>query len=134
MLLWNLWLGGDAADFGDNGNWTGQFDLDAGQNRETSEQPCSFCNANSTIQLAQVTSFDVIHDLTKPEATLRECKRVLKVRELADMSLAEEGRTEIPQRNYFMFVYLGLYCHSRPTAISLWLISELRQAGRMSWA
>ncbi|CAE7526372.1 lig1 [Symbiodinium pilosum] len=43
---------GDAADFGDNGNWTGQFDL--------------------------VTSFDVIHDLTKPEATLRECKRVLK--------------------------------------------------------
>eukprot|EP00439_Symbiodinium_sp_Y106_P066900 s1130_g10.t8 len=43
---------GDAANFGDDGAWTGQFDL--------------------------VTSFDVIHDLTKPEATLGECRRVLK--------------------------------------------------------
>ncbi|OLP83677.1 DNA ligase [Symbiodinium microadriaticum] len=43
---------GDAANFGDDGAWTGQFDL--------------------------VTSFDVIHDLTKPDATLCECRRVLK--------------------------------------------------------
>ncbi|CAE7440695.1 trmB [Symbiodinium natans] len=43
---------GDAASFGDGGAWTAKFDL--------------------------VTSFDVIHDLTNPEATLRECRRVLK--------------------------------------------------------
>mmetsp|Transcript_159552 Transcript_159552/g.488242 ORF Transcript_159552/g.488242 Transcript_159552/m.488242 type:complete len:352 (-) Transcript_159552:111-1166(-) len=44
---------GNAGDFAEpDAAWTGQFDL--------------------------VTSFDVIHDLTRPEAALRECHRVLK--------------------------------------------------------